>query len=259
MKLFYSLQAGISAETFKYQSTFLWWFILLAPAFIPLINLFAFVRRGDEILERGGTAWGLLLQYSNAPAFLLFPFFVFIVALYVNQIEWSSNTWKLIYTQPLDRLTVFFSKWIFFVALLFISLMLFAGFLFLAGKITHMFRPELGFDEPFDLVVHFGQGFRMFLATLGFAAIQFYLSQKTKNIMLPLGIGIAGIISYLIVVKGWEYAGYHPYGFHDMVGGFNNLARTMLVENITPIYRSLVLCFILVGIAAVDVSQKRIL
>lgn len=258
MNFFNLLRRGLHAESYKYRSTFLWWFVLLAPAFIPLINGIAFVRRGEYILERGGTAWGMMMQYSNAPAYLLFPFFVFIVALYINQVEWSSNTWKLIYTQPMSRLSVFFSKWIFFLSILLISLMLYAGFLVLAGKITHLLRPSLGFDEPLDLYVLFAQAFRMFLATLGLASIQFYLSQKTKNIMLPLGVGIAGIISYLIVVKGWEYAAFHPYGFPDMVGGFAAVARTMLLENMQPIYLSLGLCTILTGIAAMDLHHKRI-
>ncbi|WP_420386210.1 ABC transporter permease [Roseivirga sp.] len=253
-----ALKRGISAEIYKYRSTFVFWFIILAPAFIPIINLIVFLKRGDEIVERGGTAWGNLLQFSNGPANFLFPFFVFIVALFVSNIEWNSNTWKLIYTQPINRLSVFFSKLLVFVAMLFVSLMLYGTLILVVGKIVHTINPDLGFGDPFDLVMLYGRTFRMFLATLGFASIQFYISQRTKNILLPLGIGIGGIISFMIVVQGWEYAMFHPYGYHVAASGEYVGARSLLLENMQPIYLSLAVFLILSLTAAIDASKKRI-
>ena len=254
-----ALKRGISAEIFKFRSTFVFWFIILAPAFIPLINLIVFLKRGDEIVERGGTAWGNLMQFSSGPSGFLFPFFVFIVALFVNNIEWSSNTWKLVYTQPLNRLTVYFSKLSVFILMLFTSLMLYGALLILVGKIVHLTNPDLGFGDPFDLVILFGRTFRTFLATLGFASIHFYISQRSKNLILPLGIGIAGIISFMILMQGWEYVVYHPYGFHILAGGTYEGARSILFENMQPIYLSLGLCLLMTVIGAFDVLKKRII
>lgn len=254
-----ALKRGISAEIFKFRSTFVFWLILLAPAFIPTINLIVFLRRGEAILARGGTAWGNLMQFSNGPSNFLFPFFVFIVALYVNNIEWNSNTWKLIYTQPLHRLNIFFSKLLVFFGMLFFSLMLYGALIIAVGKIVNLANPTLGFGESFDFVILFGRCFRMFLATLGFASIQFYISQRSKNLILPLGIGIGGIISFMIVVQGWEYAAYHPYGYHILAGGLYEGARTILLENMQPIYLSLGLMIVMVGIGAYDALRKRII
>ena len=254
-----ALKRGVSAEIYKFRSTFVFWLIILAPAFIPLINLIVFLRKGDEILERGGTAWGNLMQYSTGPSNFLFPFFVFIVALFVNNIEWSSNTWKLIYTQPLNRLNVYLSKLIVFVLMLFFSLMLFGTLLFLVGKTVHLTNPDLGFAEPFDLVLLFGNCLRMFLATLGFASIQFFIGQKTKNLILPLGIGIGGIISFMILVQGWEYVVYHPYGYHILAAGPFAGGRSILMENMQPICLSLGLFLIVVTIGAIDALKKRII
>ena len=254
-----TLKRGISAEIYKFRSTFVFWFIILAPAFIPFINLIVFLRKGDEILERGGTAWGNLMQYSSGPSNFLFPFFVFIVALFVNNIEWSSNTWKLIYAQPLQRLNVYFSKLIVFILMIFFSLMLFGALIIVAGKIVHATNPDLGFGEPIDLVLLFGNTFRTFLATLGFASIQFYIGQRTKNLILPLGIGIAGIISFMILVQGWEYAVYHPYGFHALAASPYTGEHSLLLENLRPITLSLAVCAVVSGIGALDALKKRII
>lgn len=253
-----ALKRGISAEIYKFRSTFVFWFIILAPAFIPLINLIIFLKRGDEIIERGGTAWGNLMQFSTGPSNFLFPFFVFIVALFVNNIEWSSNTWKLIYTQPLNRLNIYFSKLIVFVLMLFFSLMLYGTLLILVGKIVQLVNPDLGFAEPLDLVLLFGNCFRMFLATLGFASIHFFISQRTKNLILPLGIGIGGIISFMILIQGWEYVIYHPYGYHILAAGPFEGARSVLLEKMQPIYLSLGLFTVMTTIGAFDALRKRI-
>lgn len=254
-----ALKRGISAEIFKFRSTFVFWFIILAPAFIPVINLIVFLQRGDEIVARGGTAWGNLMQFSNGPSNFLFPFFVFIVALFVNNIEWSSNTWKLIYTQPLNRLTVYFSKLWVFIIMLFTSLMIYGGLLIAVGQIVHATNPDLGFGEPFDLVMLFGRTFRTFLATLGFASIHFYISQRSKNLILPLGIGIAGIISFMILMQGWEYVIYHPYGYHILAEGPYVGERTLLFDNMQPIYLSIGLCLVMTIVGALDIMKKRII
>ena len=254
-----ALQRGISAEIYKFRSTFVFWFIILAPAFIPFINLIVFLRKGDEILERGGTAWGNLMQYSTGPSNFLFPFFVFIVALFVNNIEWTSNTWKLIYAQPLRRLNVYLSKLIVFILMIFFSLMLFGALLIVVGKIVHATNPDLGFGDPIDLVLLFGNTFRTFLATLGFASIQFFIGQRTKNLILPLGIGIAGIISFMILVQGWEYAVYHPYGYHALAASPYTGDHGVLLENLRPITLSLAVCAVVSVIGAIDVMRKRII
>lgn len=253
-----ALRKGISAELFKFRSTFVFWLVILAPAFIPTINLIVFLQRGDEILARGGTAWSNLMQFSTGPSGFLFPFFVFIVALFVNNIEWSSNTWKLIYTQPLSRLNIYFSKLIVFVLMLFLSLILYGSLLVLVGKIVHSTNPDLGFGNPLNLTIHFGIIIRTFLATLGFASIHFYISQKTKNLILPLGIGIGGLISFMILVQGWEYAAYHPYGFHILANGSNNGDTSILLDNLRPITLSLGLFVIMTTIGAIDALKKRI-
>ena len=253
-----ALQRGISAEIYKFRSTFVFWFIILAPAFIPVINLMVFLKRGDEILERGGTAWGNLVQYSINPSNFLIPFFIFIVALFVNNIEWTSNTWKLIYAQPLKRLNVYLSKLIVFILMIFFSLMLFGALIIVVGKIVHVTNPDLGFGEPVDMVLVFGNTFRIFLATLGFATIQFYIGQRTKNLILPLGVGIAGIISFMILIQGWEYAIYHPYGYHSLAVVPYTGEHGALLENLRPIALSLAVCVFVASIGAIDALRKRI-
>ncbi|MFY0592491.1 ABC transporter permease [Roseivirga sp.] len=254
-----ALKRGISAELYKFRRTFILWFLVLAPAFIPVINLIIFLSRGDVIMKDGGNPWENLLKFSIDPATFLFPFFVMIVALFVNSIEYNSNTWKLIYTQPLSRTVVYLSKVKVFAFMIFSSLMLFGVFSLLVGYILQFATPDLGFDQAFDVSIFFKLSFKIFLTTMGYASIQFWLSQHFKNLIVSLGIGIAGLISFMIVVNGWEYAGYHPYGYHILGLGQVADPNFSLWNNMEYVYRSLGLAAVIYILGGIENLKKRII
>ncbi|MEO0724297.1 MAG: ABC transporter permease [Bacteroidota bacterium] len=253
-----ALSRGLQAEVYKFRRTFLFWFLILAPGFVPAINLIIFLRRGHQIVEAGTNAWPHLLQMSIEPGNMLFPFFVMIVALFVNSIETTSNTWKLIYTQPLSRLTVYLSKVLVFILMLFVSLSLFGIFSIGVGWLVGIFMPDLGFDQAFKTQQFFLAPTRIYLMTLGYASLQFLISQQSKNLILPLGIGIGGLISFLILVQGWEYVEYHPYGFQFLgIGDYADLDASFWAQSKFMI-RSLGLALVTFSVGAWLMWRKRI-
>ncbi len=253
-----ALSRGFQAEVYKFRRTFLFWFLILAPGFVPAINLIIFLSRGPDIVEAGTNPWPYLLSMSIEPGNMLFPFFVMVVALFVNNIETSSNTWKLIYTQPLSRLTEYLSKVLVFILMLFLSLSLFGIFSIGVGWLLSIFMPDLGFDQAFKTQQFFGVPTRIFLMTLGYASLQFIISQQSKNLILPLGIGIGGLISFLILSQGWEYVEYHPYGYQLMgVGDYADLDAYFWAQSKFMI-RSLALALVTFGVGAWVMLRKRI-
>ena len=44
--------------------------------------------------------------------------------------------------------------------------------------------------------------------------IQYWASQRFSNIIIPIGIGFAGIISAMTLIQGLEYIDYHPYALN---------------------------------------------
>lgn len=253
-----SLGRGVGAEVFKFRRTFLFWFLLLAPGFVPAINLIIFLSRGRDLIQPGDNPWETLLQMSVSPGNFLFPFFVMIVALFVNSVETSSNTWKLIYTQPLSRLTVYLSKVLVFISMLFTGLLLFGLFSIGTGWVVGILMPDLGFDQAFQTYKFFTLPSKVYLMTLGYASIQFLISQQSRNLILPLGIGMGGLISYLILVQGWEYVEYHPYGFPMMgLGDYANPDASFW-DNSKFVFRSLGLAFVTFAVGGMLMARKRI-
>ena len=253
-----NLSRAVQAEVYKFRRTFLFWFLILAPGFVPAINLIIFLSKGHELVAPGGNPWENLLQMSISPGNFLFPFFVMIVALFVNSIETTSNTWKLIYTQPLSRINVYLSKVLVFLAMLGVSLMLFGLFSIGVGWLVGIIVPDLGFDQAFRTEKFFVLPAKIFLMTLGYASLQFLMSQQSKNLILPLGIGIAGLISFMILSQGWKYVEYHPYGFQMMGLGDYMGEASSFWDQAKFIYRSLGLATIVFTIGGVIMQRQRI-
>lgn len=254
-----AMKKGLSAEIYKFRRTFTLWMLILAPGFIPAINLIIFWSRGDEIMKNGGNPWDMLLQFSIDPANFLFPFFVMIIALFVNNIEHSANTWKLIYTQPLQRTTVFLAKMQVYIVMILFSLMLFGLFTVGVGYAMQVINPDLGFDQPFDPGFLFQACFKIFLMSMGYASIQFAISQKWKNLILPLGVGLGCFISFMILVNGWEYAPYHPYGYQILGLASLRGEDPQVWGNMEYVWRSLGVAAVVFTLSGLDMRRKRII
>ncbi|MFT6969730.1 MAG: hypothetical protein ACJAXX_000291 [Roseivirga sp.] len=259
MNIAIQLKRGISAEVYKYKKTFTLWLLILAPAFIPLINFIILWQKGPQLIKVGTGAWSTLLNLSTAPANFLFPFFVMMVALLVNNIEYSSNTWKLTYAQPLSRLALYLSKMKVFIAMILLSLLLFGTFTLLVGISMRVVQPGLGFEEPISYSFQYALMIKIFLATLGMASIQFFISQQSKNLILPLGIGIAGLISFMILVQGWKYASYHPYGYAILSTDDIRKVDFEVWGNMASVYKSLIVSSVMFILGGILQSKKRII
>ncbi|PIQ46830.1 MAG: hypothetical protein COW03_18300, partial [Cytophagales bacterium CG12_big_fil_rev_8_21_14_0_65_40_12] len=119
MNIAIQLKRSLSAEVYKYKKTLTLWLLILAPAFVPVINFIILWQKGPQVIKPDMDAWATLINFSVDPANFLFPFFVMMVALLVNNIEYSSNTWKLIYAQPLSRFALYFAKMKVFISMIF--------------------------------------------------------------------------------------------------------------------------------------------
>jgi hypothetical protein len=64
--------------------------------------------------------------------------------------------------------------------------------------------------------------FRSYISVLGIAAIQYWLSLRFKNFIAPIGIGLALLITALIILN-WEHIYKVPYAFPLLT--FNSLHR----------------------------------
>ena len=141
--------------------------------------------------------------------------------------------------------------------MIFISLALFTVFIIAAGFALRVANPGLGFEATPDFSFQVQLIFKIFLSTLAMASIQFFISQHSKNIILPLGIGIAGVISFLILSQGWEYSPYHPYGYSILASNGLTKEGFNLWADMNPVYRSLLVATVMFTASGVYQLRKK--
>lgn len=203
-------------EILKLKRTFAVWLCIISAGFIPLIYfIYYFLKHTETIPASGVNPWEKFLgtHLSSAIPFLV-PLFVVIITSLVMQVEHKSEGIKQLFSLPIPKWSIYFGKLLVVIGIVLTTYLLFYLFTFLSGNLLGFLRPELkflSFEPPY---LHFFIAlFRSFIAILGIIAIQFWLSFKLKNFIIPMGIGIVLVITGLTVYNA-EEAIYFPYSYN---------------------------------------------
>lgn len=211
-----SLFISLTSEFYKSRKTLAFWASIILPIAICGLIMIGFYSGSDKILERNYPGMALWGNYSGAAlgvmGMLILPFYVMFMAFSVNNIEHKNDTWKTLFSQPLNKFSIYAAKYLFAVSLLAICLILFAGLTFVTGHILQVLVPKYTFNDynPIIILVKFYS--KLFLSSLGILSVQFILSLVWSDFLKPMGIGFVGTIMGIITANvGWKWAYLIPY------------------------------------------------
>lgn len=201
------------AEMLKTRGTAALWLTLLAAVFIPFINFMILTQRPDVMAPKFQTdAWLVFLRanWKNVAAIIL-PMYAILITNLVIQIEYRNNTWKLVYTQPRSFAGIFFSKLLlihlFIVGLLILFNLSMVASALLVAAVNNRYHFRM---DEFPLDTYLTEVLRIYLGLLTISVVQFWLSLRFRNFVVPLGIGI-GLWLAGIVLMDWDKIIYYPY------------------------------------------------
>ncbi len=143
-------------------------------------------------------------------SFFLLPMGVMLAASLIAQVEFRNNTWKQLNATPQKYSTIYAAK---LSVLLLMTLKFFLYFNI--GVILSAVIPCLVYDHRFpDQAIpwsHFLElnGYYL-LSCIPIVTLQYIISFRIKNFMVPLGIGLGGVVITLIAFK-WRYIYFSPY------------------------------------------------
>lgn len=216
----YQFILSLQSEFYKSRKTLAFWSAAVLPVVICGIIAAGYFANSAGLANVPGEAqWVRLIgSIMGVMGTLLLPIFVVFVAYSVNSIEHRADMWKSLFALPLNRWSIYASKYLFAVALITICLTLFCTLLLASGSILGSLKPELKFQEfdaaPIVVDLHL----KLFLSALGILSIQFLFSLLWSDFLKPMGIGFLGTIMGLIAANsGWEYAYAIPYA-HPALG-----------------------------------------
>lgn len=205
--------ANTTAEFIKTKRSFALWLTILAALFIPAINVVILLERPDMLLAKfEQTPWLTFFRFNwkNVAAVIL-PMYIILITNLIVQIEFRNNTWKQVYASPRSFADIFFSKLVVIQVLVPFYMLCFDGFVVLAGLLVHSVNPAYRLTASnidWDSLLLISG--RVYLGCLAVSVIQYWLSLRFRNFVIPLGLGL-GLWITGIVLMDWDKIIYYPY------------------------------------------------
>lgn len=214
-----SLLTAYFNEYNKSKKSSIYWFSLLAPLSLVGIFFLAYFFKYEHFIPKAGINPWVNFVSSNITntGFMLLPFYVILVSALYSQIEHKQNMYKQLNILPVDKSSIHFAKVSFLISLIVLTMVYFVIMLLVCGYTLGMIHPELKFlNYSPDWAEIISAVTKLFISTLGYMTIQLWLSMRFKNIIVPLGIGLALYIGSAIAIQGWDKIIYFPYA-HSMI------------------------------------------
>lgn len=211
-----SLYISFISEFYKSRKTLAFWAAIILPVVICGLIAFGYYTSSEKILKYNLSGMMLWFRYSSAAlgvmGMLILPFYVMFMAFSVNNIEHKNDTWKTLFSQPLNKFSIYAAKYLYAFALLLICTFLFAFLTYATGYLLQALVPKYTFSDYSPAIILSRFYSKLFLASLGILSIQFILSLIWSDFLKPMGIGFIGIIAGIITANvGWKYAFLIPY------------------------------------------------
>ena len=230
-----SLLVSTQAELLKTRRTASFWLSISGAAFIPLL-LFIALLTGDDATNAAmakdpwkrffGMGWQILSVF-------LLPMYIILVSTLITQIEFKNNTWKQVFASPQSLATIYFSKFLTIQLMIIFCCGLFNVFMILSAFAGNLFKPGYGFsDKAIDWKMLLQLNFKTYVSILGISALQYWLSMRFKNFIVPLGLGLAMVIAGIIALNvQWTHLHKYPYAFPILTYDFLQKSDRPFLEN----------------------------
>ncbi len=210
-----SLLIATQTELIKTKRSSAFWMSLIGSGMIPLIFFLVYTISPEKNIPKfQDRPWDThLFQGWNAFSAFLLPMFVTLICSLIPQIEYKNNTWKQVFASPQSVGTIFFSKYLAIMLMVLFLFLMFNVFMILVAVIANAIHGGYGF---FNTSIDWSQlarmNFKVFIALLAVISIQYWLSLRFKNFIIPIGIGLACLVATMILIS-WKHSDKIPYAF----------------------------------------------
>ena len=226
-----TITASFKTELIKTKRSAALWLVILGAGFVPFIFILSYLIKPDNNIKRlAKNPWAAHIgELWQAFSVFLLPMFIILVCSMIVQLEYKNNTWKQVYASPQSYGSIFFSKLSGIITMILLLFVLFNLFSLGAAIVPDLvYGGKFGFlKTTFNWQKFFVLNIRIFISTLGIIAIQYWLSMRFKNFIVPIGIGLASLISTMIAMN-WEHIFKLPFAHPFLTLQFGEVKKGFL-------------------------------
>ena len=226
----------LKSEHYKLRFNIAIWLFLLFPFFITLyIDVYILFKHADAVNNPAITfdynPWVWLLgRYIFEFYSLLYPILAAVLSYSLCDVEYKNYGFRLLFTRPMSKVTVYSSKIVFLLEIIFISSLI--GYLtfLLSGFALDKLLPGYKFSSYNVNTLMVSYFSYLFIALSAVSFIQYNLSLIFKSFVLP--IGFASLMTIFgIIAQNKDYAYLIPYSTvwrlnHCVYSGIINFSKS---------------------------------
>jgi hypothetical protein len=199
------------------------------------------------IPDAGANPWEKFMnnQIQNSIPFLV-PMFIVLITSLIMQIEHKSLGLKHLFALPIPKWSIYFGKLSIVIFAIITTYIYYYLAILLSGFLLGLIHPDLAFlnFQP-EHLKYINMLTISFVASLGIIGIQFWLSFRFKNFIVPLGIGMFLAIIGIIVSQAPQSI-YFPYSFSVLSVSLGD--KMPLILGVSSVTVFSVICFLVTSI-----------
>jgi hypothetical protein len=207
---------SLQSEWLKKKRSLASWIVIIGSFFTPAIVTVVRIiySHGLQPIYASDNFWRQLWKNSwESMAIFLLPLGVILATSLIAQIEYRNNTWKQLHTLPLNLATIFFSKLAIIIFMMLQFFVLFNIGIYLSALIPFLVVKGVSYPKaPFPFIPFLKEDALFFIDCLPVIALQYLISLKYKNFLVPVGLGFIFWIA-AIGSLSWKYSYLIPYTY----------------------------------------------
>lgn len=251
---------SFQSEWLKTKRSLAFWMVVIGGFFTPMIIIIARIVNYAKLPEiySAETFWNALWHNSwESMSVFFLPLGAILSTSLIAQIEYKNNTWKQLHTLPLPYATIFFSKLAVILVLMLLFFVLFNVGIYLAAVVPYLLVSGTPYPhQPIPFAFFLRENALYFVDCLPIVALQYLLSLRFKNFMVPIGLGFVFWIGALGAIS-WRFGYVIPYTY-TMFNYLKDAEKTRAVIPDVNIHMLAGICFaVITGVSYVLYSTNK--
>ena len=201
----------LSGEYLKLKRTLALWMVLVSPLVMVLLQFAVSYKGAGVFLRDGKDAWPpMVRQTVEVWTLLMMPMFVTLETSLLAGLENTGKNWKSLLALPSPRWTVYVSKLVVTITLLWAAHAVLIGGTIGSGLLLKLLHPALNLGRmplsPFVLPM-----LRVSVSALLAVAIQHWVSLRWHSYTAAMGFGMCAMIAGVFAAQSAAFGSWFPW------------------------------------------------
>lgn len=201
----------LSTECLKLKRTLALWMVFVSPLVMVLLQFAISYKRAPDFIHGGKDAWPpMVLQTVEVWTLLMMPMFVTLETSLLAGLENTGKNWKSLLALPAPRWTIYMSKLVVTITLLWAAHAVLMGGTIGSGWLLKLLHPNLNLGsmplQPFVVPM-----MRVSVSALLAVTIQHWVSLRWHSYTVAMGFGMCAMIVGVFAVQSKALGSWFPW------------------------------------------------